>query len=296
MADWKRPARLKRKRGKMLGGQAPRRGGRWQRPGRRKAARTDAVSILGTLALAMFVVGVVGGFAWALDRQLRGGILRQTAEARQRPDQVSLAELPPYVADAFASVVEPGLLRTGRLRRGESGRTVAGELVRQVHLLPANLGGEARALTMGPLLEQRTSRTRLLEMFLNRVYLGEEKGYPVYGVWYAAQEYFEKEPAELTLSEAATLAGLLLPPRITEPRRAVGAVGARRNEVLEVMLRGELISPEDYRQAIAEALPFQPGPGEMPMTRPPDWTEEPEVIRLPEELRVYPDSLPQESE
>lgn len=293
--------KLTRRRGRLLGGEPPKRGGRWAKParaGRPVRGRTDGGTILGMLTFALFVLGVVAGFSWAQDRQLRGGVLRQAAEARDRPDWVQLRELPEYVPEAFLAVVEPSVLRGGRLRGGSTGTSVARELVRQVHLLPDGVRGEARAMAMAPLLEQRASQDRRLEIYLNRVELGESRGHAVQGLWHAAQEFFEKEPSALTLSEAATLAGLLLPPRITDPQRDVGAVGARRNEVLEVLLQGELISTEDYRRAIAEPLGFQPGIGDMPMTRPANWGAEPDTIRLPEEIRrslAEPDSVEAEA-
>lgn len=279
--------RFRRNRGKILGGEPPRRGGRWTRPQRRQAKqRQDAPTILGMLSLALFLLGIVGGFVWQLDRELRGGVLRQEAEARRRPDRVRVSELPRYVPIAFASVVEPSAAPSGRMRTGETGTSLAREVVRQVHLLPEGVGGEARALAMGPLLEQRTGAGRTLEIYLNRIQLGEHRGHPVYGIWHAAREYFDKRPEELTLSEAATLAGLLLPPRIRAPQEKVGAVGARRNEVLEVMLRGDLITPTAYREAIAEPLGFQPGTGEQPMTRIPNVAD---PLRLPDRWRPTPE-------
>jgi hypothetical protein len=281
--------RFRRNRGKILGGEAPRRGGRWTRPQRRQAKqRQDAPTILGMLALALFLLGIVGGFTWQLDRELRGGVLQQEAEARSRPDRVRVADLPAYLPAAFVSVVEPSAAPLGRMRTGETGTSLAREVVRQVHLLPEGVGGEARALAMGPLLEQRTSAGQTLQIYLNRIQMGEHRGHPVYGIWHAAREYFDKRPENLTLSEAATLAGLLLPPRINVPQEKVGAVGARRNEVLEVMLRGELISPAAYTEAIAEPLGFQPGTGEVPMTRIPNGAQPTTPLRLPDRWRPTP--------
>ncbi len=236
------------------------------------------------------MLGGVAGFGWSLDRQIRGGLLRQQSEARQRPDWVELESLPSYVPTAFVAVVDPSFLADGAIRTGENGKTISRELVRQVHLLPESVRGEARELLMGPVLEQRSSKHDLLELFLNRISLGSERGYRVYGVYHAAQEYFGKDPRQLTLSETATLAGLLLEPRIADPENRVGAVGVRRNEVLKVMRTGGLISPEQYRAAVEEPLGFQPGLEKMPMSRPADWLRPAAPIRLPEALRPHPDS------
>lgn len=273
-----------------MGGKPPRQRRRGVREGQRKPFTPGAASLLLVLGVAFFVLGGVAGFGWALDRQLRGGLLRQHAEAVQRPDWVELEALPDYVPAAFVAVVDPSFLADGALRTGEDGRTIARELVRQVHLLPESVSGEARELLMGPVLEQRTPKRDLLELYLNRVALGSERGYRVYGVHHAAREYFDKDPRELTLGETATLAGLLLEPRITDPENRIGAVGVRRSEVLKVMRVAELISPEQYAAAVAEPLGFQPGLEQMPMTRPADWIEPPAPIRLPEALRPTPDS------
>ncbi|MBD0320923.1 MAG: transglycosylase domain-containing protein, partial [Gemmatimonadetes bacterium] len=107
----------------------------------------------------------------------------------------------------------------------------------------------------------------------------------VYGVFHASREYFGKDPRKLTLAEAATLAGILLPPALPAPEQSPGPVGARRNEVLRRMLRAGTITPAAFRQAAREPLAFQPGADYAPMARPADWRREPDVIRLPPELR-----------
>lgn len=261
------------------------------RDGQAKQQSSEAVSLLFVLAVGLFVLGGVAGFGWSLDRQIRGGLLRQQQDAVRRPDWVRIDALPSYVPAAFVSVVDPSFVEEGTIRSGRNATTLSRELVRQIHLLPDNVSGEARELIMGPVLEQRASKRELLEIFLNRIFLGTQQGYPVYGVYHAAQEFFNKTPQELTLGETATLAGLLLQPRISDPENQVGAVGVRRNEVLRVMLLGELISPEQYRAAVAEPLGFQPGLEQHPMTRPADWIRpDTPVIRLPVEMRPQPDS------
>ena len=243
---------------------------------------------MAVVAIALFVVGLVGGYAWALDRELRGGILAQRVEAIARPDWVALEELPAHVPRAFLAVVEPELIAGGEMLPGADGPALARELVRQVHLLPRSVAGVSRQRLMAPVLEQRLSPRQLLELYLNRVHLGQAQGYPIYGIHNAAREYFEKEPQQLTLGEAATLASLLLEPRIVEPSTRVGAVGARRNEVLRVMRLGELISDQEYLAAIDEPLGFQPGLAQMPMSRPLDWADPADPIRLPPAWRPSP--------
>lgn len=272
--------------GKFLGG-APR-SGRWTR--HREDTRLGGKhrgSIIALLVLALLIVGGIGGFLFLANQRLEAGLLAQEREARQRPDWVSLRELPAHVRDAFGVVVDTASFVQRSIRRGEE-RSVSRELVRQVHMLEGGLADEARELAMAPILEVRTSPRRLMELYVNRVNLGRTENWAVFGVQNASRDFFGKGPAELTPGEAATLAGILLPPRLADPEAEPGAAGARRNEVLRRMLASGSLDPGAYRAAVSEPLGFQPGIEHAPMSRPVDWQEPPEVIRLPEELRPEP--------
>jgi membrane peptidoglycan carboxypeptidase len=216
-----------------------------------------------------------------MDRQILGGVMRQRQEAAQRPDWTPIRRLPAYVPQAFSSVVDPTFENRRPLEEGAEGTTLSRELVRQVHLLRRNLAGEAREILMGPLLERRMAKSEVLELYLNRVYMGRVDGFPVYGIHHAAREFFGKRPEELTLSQAATLAGLLLPPRISRPERQLGAVGARRNEVLRQMVLAGNVTPAALEAAMQEPLGFVAVAEYTPMTRPLGWDAPQEPLRLP---------------
>ena len=275
------------KKGKRLGGKPPRRGGRLMPGSHRPEASPGAAPVV-VVVVCCLILGTVAGFGWAMDRHLRGGLIEQRAEAAGREDWVELERLPPHVPRAFLTVIDQGFEEGAPVRRRDESRTIPRELVRQIHLLGNGLSGQARELAMAPVLEQRLNQRDLLELYLNRIYLGEANGYPVYGVYYAAAEYFEKDARELTLSEAATLAGLLLEPRIEAPADMPGAVGIRRNEVLRGLLRQGHITPEAFQLAVSERLAFQPGLSEPPMTRRILTAEDTAVIRLPPAYRPQP--------
>jgi hypothetical protein len=278
--------KLKRGRGKQLGGKAPTRRGTPIREGRPE--RKHSGGLLAALTAALFIVGLAVGYGWGLDRQVRGGVLRQRAEAQRRPDWVPLRALPAYVPATFVAVVQPELLREGALRPSENGTTLARELVHQVQLIPYSVPGQAEEMLMGPALARRMTREGLIELYLNRIALGRRQGMAVYGIWQAAREYFGKDPRELTLGETATLAGLLLPPRIDDPTRNLGALGERRGEVLSVLRMGGVITDGEYRAALAEPLGIQSGLEQMPMSRPADWGRATAPLRLPPNLRPTP--------
>jgi membrane peptidoglycan carboxypeptidase len=248
--------------------------------------------VMTLLALGVFVVALVVGYAWSLDRQLRGGLLRQHAEAAARPDWVRTDTLPAHVLAAFVTVVDPYFEEREGFALETEQMTMARDLVRQVHRLGGAYDGRARELVMAPLLENHLSRQGLLDLYLNRVFLGREGEWPVFGVMNAAREYYNKDARDLTLSEAAALAGLLLPPRIERPHDMPGAVGIRRQEVLREMSRRGLISPEQHAAATAEPLGFQPGVAFAPMARPVRWHPESRPLRLPPDRRPAADTVP----
>lgn len=285
---------MKARKGKTLDG-APR-SGRWTRetPAKRKIGGRHHGSLVVLAALAVLVLGGVGVFGLMARRQLQDGILEQYREQRARRDWVGMGDMPAYLPAAFVAVVDTTSF-TRVAPHADVGRPMlARDLLTQVHRLDGGMGDQARRVMMLPILERELSPRERLELYLNRVYLGRTGEWPVYGVFHAAEEYFGKEPRRLTLGEAATLAGLLLPPRLPEPENTPGAVGTRRNEVLRKMLSAGDIDEAAFRAATAEPLGFQPGVDYAPMTRPAGWRAgaEAEVIRLPPELRPTSDSLP----
>ena len=100
-------------------------------------------------------------------------------------------------------------------------------------------------------IERRYSKDRILELYLNQVYLGNG----AYGVETASQRYFGKSVRDVTVAEAAVLAGLLKGPERYNPRRFADRAIQRRNTVLELMRRGGAISNEDA--SLAKAYPLQ---------------------------------------
>ncbi len=100
-------------------------------------------------------------------------------------------------------------------------------------------------------LEQRWSKDRILTAYLNTIYFGHS----AYGIEMAARVYFDKHAAELTLPEAALLAGLPASPGAYDPASNRKAARARRTTVLRLMLEEGLITATDYREADESPLP-----------------------------------------
>lgn len=287
--------KLGKPKGKQLGG-APR-AGKWTTPSEpKRLGGKHRGSFILLAVLGVMLLAGMGVFAVMAQRRLDEGLLVQYRQSLRRPDWVRLNQLPRHVVDAFVTVVDTsGFQRTSEFDDRDR-PLLTRDLVAQVHRLNGSMADQAWRTAMVPLVEARLSRRASLEFYLNRISMGRTGDWPVYGVRHAAEDYFGKDPRALTLGEAATLAGILLPPRLSNPDAAPAAVGARRNEVLRRMLQARRIDEAAFRAAMAEPLGFQPGVDYAPMTRPVDWGREPEPIVLPPELRPTLADTARESE
>ena len=102
--------------------------------------------------------------------------------------------------------------------------------------------------------EKKYSKDEILDMYLNTVYFGSN----AYGVEAAARTYFDKDPVDLTLAEAALLAGLPQAPSAYSPRRHPEVALERRNQILLKMYSQGFITLDEARAAIREPLTLAP--------------------------------------
>jgi membrane peptidoglycan carboxypeptidase len=104
-------------------------------------------------------------------------------------------------------------------------------------------------------LETKLSKQEILDRYLNIAYFGDG----AYGIDAASRTYFSKSPSELTLAEAALLAGLVQSPDTDNPVSGDRqAALARRSYVLNSMAKMKVISAQQAAQAAAEPLVLQP--------------------------------------
>src|SRR6185312_14350357 len=101
-------------------------------------------------------------------------------------------------------------------------------------------------------LEVRLTKNEILELYLNQVYFGSG----AYGVGAASQRYFGKPAHDLTLPEAAIIAGLLKAPSKYCPTTNPDGARARGRVVIENMLEAGFISPDQEKRALAEPVVF----------------------------------------
>jgi penicillin-binding protein 1A len=229
-----------------------------------------------TVALARSLVGELDRAATLTDLAPRpqativfdrAGHPAFTFYVEQRID-VGLDRVSPHVIDAVVAIedrrffahhgIDP--LRIGgaawrNVRAGrivEGGSTITQQLARAAQLTPKRTyERKLREIMLAAQLEQRYTKSQILEEYLNTVYLGE--GY--YGVEAASRGYFAKPASDLRPHEAALLAALVRSPSNDSPSVGPARALKRRNLVLRLM-RGEgSLSEEDFRTAIVAPLP-----------------------------------------
>jgi penicillin-binding protein 1B len=103
-------------------------------------------------------------------------------------------------------------------------------------------------------LEARYSKDRLLQAYLNEVYLGQRGAVSIKGFAQAAALYFGKDVRLLDPAESATLAGLIRAPGVYNPFIHPDRAVERRNQVLSAMEQDGKITPQECRAALAQPL------------------------------------------
>ena len=177
----------------------------------------------------------------------------------------ALKSLPPHLPQALLATedrrfyshfgIDPLGLARATLANLRAGRTVQGgstltqQLAKNVFLnADRTVKRKVQELMLAFRLEQRFSKDQILEMYLNRVYFGAG----AYGVEAAAQRYFDKPAAKLTLGESAMLVGLLKAPSKLAPTGNIKSAQSRAAQVLRNMAEAGYITPEMAEATIAK--------------------------------------------
>jgi penicillin-binding protein 1B len=161
-------------------------------------------------------------------------------------------------------------LRGGEVRQG--GSTLTQQLVKNLYLThERTFSRKAREAVLAVLLEARYTKEQILQAYLNEIYMGASNGVNLVGFGAASRAYFGKEPGELTLSEAATLAGLIQSPARYDPTQHAEEARERRDWVLGRMVEAEMIDAE--RAAAVAERPVAANPRPLPRRRAPWFAE-----------------------
>jgi len=111
-------------------------------------------------------------------------------------------------------------------------------------------------------LEQKLTKEQIFEYYANQVPLGNRGSFGIRGFGEAAEVYFGKDVSQLTLPEAATLAGLIQQPSYINPYRWPERARQRRNVVLKLMFENKYVSEAELERAEASPLTLAHGSGE----------------------------------
>ena len=133
-------------------------------------------------------------------------------------------------------------------RRAQGGSTITQQLARQSFLTPnKSYRRKLQELILAARLERLYTKPQILELYFNKIYFGDG----LYGVEAASRGYFGKHASEVSVAEAALLAGLVKSPSTYAPTVSMDRAMARRNTVLQAMLENGAIDRPTYRSARA---------------------------------------------
>jgi penicillin-binding protein 1A len=142
---------------------------------------------------------------------------------------------------------------SGQFAQGAS--TIEQQLVRNLYLSPQQtLSRKVKEACLAVQLDRRWSKDRILTAYLNNIYFGRQ----AYGIEAAAITYFGVHAKDLSLEQAALLAGLPQAPSAYDPISRPGAATARRAEVLQAMVQAGDLTEARYRQAVRSPLGLHP--------------------------------------
>ncbi len=169
----------------------------------------------------------------------------------------------------------------------QGGSTLTQQLVRNIFLdRSQTLARKLNEAAIAILIEARYDKARILEAYLNEVYLGQQGAQAVHGVAAASEFWFGRELEHLAIQDVALLVGLIQGPSLLDPRRYPERAKARRDVVLKVMVDTGLISATD--RAVATAAPLGvTAAGALPRNRYPAFME---LVRA-QLSRDFPDSV-----
>ena len=248
--------------------------------------------LVSLVALSIWIgiglVGYLGFHAWHLPDPARlqtpgerpphyqvvdqkGTILMASGDVHGTP--VALADLPDYVPKAFLALedrryyshfgVDPiGILRAAwanlkAWRTVEGGSTITQQLAKNLFLTPErSFTRKIREALLSFWLEQKFTKDQLLEIYLNRIYLGAG----AYGIDAAARQYFGVPAPDLSLWQAAVLSGLPKAPSRLNPQANQRASAKRARLSLQAMLSNGWITDQQLEQAQSESGKKQVAP------------------------------------
>jgi penicillin-binding protein 1B len=194
-----------------------------------------------------------------------------------RREVLSYSEIPPVMVHAILAIEDRrffehwgvdinGLARAvlrnvADERFGQGGSTITQQLVKNTYLTPEKtLERKYSEAMLSLALERRLSKNDIFALYCNEIYLGQRGAVAIRGVKEAARVFYGKELSDISLAEAATLAGMIQSPAPYSPVKHPDEARARRNVVLAAMQANGWITTEQSATASTEPIVVAPAP------------------------------------
>ncbi len=211
--------------------------------------------------------------AYELEPQLVTALF--DAEQRSKRELVKYNEIPPVMVQAVLAIEDRRFFEHSgvnfgrtlealwedvlRQRRAQGGSTLTQQLARGFFLTPEkSIKRKVTEMLIAEELEQKFTKQQIFEIYANWVDLGQRGSFAISGFAEASKAYFNRDLKDITLPEAALLAGLIQRPSYLSPYRHPERAMDRRNVVLESMVETHAITREEADKAKAAPLKLAP--------------------------------------
>jgi 1A family penicillin-binding protein len=245
---------------------------------RNKWVKLTAIAV--ALVAAVMTTAWTARYAWAIYRLNRGvgdtvfldGYGREWFRLNEQRRDVPLSQISAHLTNAVIAIEDhryynhPGIDPIGLGRAAfsnlrtdgtQGGSTITQQLARTLFLSNSKTyGRKVKEAALAVMLEVFLSKKEILELYLNRVFLSGG----VYGVETMSQKMLRKPASQLTLGEAALIAGIIRAPATYSPWQHFDTARQRSFVVLQRMREEKKISAEQERSARAEQIRIQPPP------------------------------------
>lgn len=211
--------------------------------------------------------------AYELEPQMLASLF--DAEQRSKRQLVKYDEIPKLMVEAvtaiedrrffqhsgvnFMRLAEAAWIDFTRQRHQQGGSTITMQLSRAFFLSPEKtFRRKLIEMLIAVELEQKFSKQQIFEFYANRVDLGQRGSFTISGLAEGSRSYFNKDLKDITLPEAALLAGLIQAPSYLSPYRHPERALERRNTVIESMVETHAVTREQADKAKAAPLKLAP--------------------------------------
>ncbi len=189
---------------------------------------------------------------------------------------VTLKDVPPLLVKALTltedrdfyshhgiaplSIIRALLANIAAGRTVQGGSTLTQQLVKNLYLTrERSLERKIKEALMAIIIDARYSKDKIIQAYLNEVFLGQSGDMAVHGFGLASYFYFDRPVYELDETEIAMLVGMIKGPSYYNPRKYPERAIERRNLVLRLLLEGNELTPQQYEMAVSRPVGIATG-------------------------------------